>query len=62
MSLGQKIRDIYEFISYQIPEGSADELTKFNLDDFEYIFDDLSLAQLMIQEESNSCFYNLDTV
>ena len=63
VSLGQKIRDIYDYILDNCEENDDTSLlTNFNLEDFEYTFDDLSLAQLIIQEESNSNFYNLDIV
>ena len=62
VSLGQKIRCLYDFILHNAEDVDINTLTKFNLEEFEYIFDDLSLAQLMMQDESNSDFYNLDTV
>ena len=65
VSLGQKIRNLYEFIvanSEAIEEMDTDQLTKFNLEPFRYTFDHLSLAQMMHQEEANPNFYNLETV
>ena len=65
VTLGQKIRNIYEFIvenSEDFEKMDAKELTEVNLEEFEYFFDDLSLAQLMIQDDSNPNFYNIETV
>ena len=48
--------------SEDIEKMDAKELTEVNLEEFEYFFDDLSLAQLMIQDDSNPNFYNIETV
>lgn len=65
VTLGQKIRNLYEFIleNSEDPEKmDAIELTEVNLEEFEFTFDDLTLAQLMIQDDSNPNFYNIETV
>ena len=64
VSLGEKIRSIYEFInenSEGIENDDTDQLTKFDFKGFEYTFDDLTLAQMMHQEDCNREFYDQDT-
>lgn len=39
----------------------VDQLTKCKMEDFDYVFDDLVLAQMMYQEERNREFYDLET-
>ena len=61
VSLGQKIRDIYDFILDNCEDNDTSQLTNFNLEEFEYTFDDLTLAQMMHQEDCNRDFYDRDT-
>lgn len=75
MSLGEKIRQIYATILEDNPmkrdkdkniERDKDKdiefLTQASLKDFEYKFDDLKLAQLMMEGDKNREFYDLATV
>ena len=66
VSLGQKIRNLYQFIIENSEEAmedmNTDKLANSNLETYCYTFDHLSLAQMMHQEEANTQFYNLETV
>ena len=61
VSLGEKIRSLYEFINENSEDNDVEQLTKFDFKGFEYTFDDLTLAQMMHQEDCNRDFYDLDT-
>lgn len=50
MSLGEKIRSIYEFVLEEVggeDDMDVNQLTKCSMEEFDYIFDDLVLAQMM---------------
>ena len=61
VSLGEKIRSLYEFINENSEDNDVEQLTKFDFKGFEYTFDDLTLAQMMLQEDCNRDFYDRDT-
>ena len=37
------------------------QLTKCKMEDFDYVFDELAVAQMMFQDESNRELYDLET-
>ena len=65
VTLGEKIRNIYEFVLER--EGAdlnnldMESMTRCSFDKFDYIFDDLILAQMMDVGEENKDFYELGT-
>lgn len=64
VSLGEKIRHLHEFIlncKMKSETIDIDQLCKCPLNNFEYIFDDLRLAQMMMLGAKNREFYDLET-
>lgn len=63
IQLGEKIRKLNDYIDDQFDDDdqiSENEILNANLDDFKYVLDDLSIAEMMIQSEQNSEFYELE--
>lgn len=63
VQLGEKIKKLNEFIDDQFNQDleiTEDEIINCKLDDFKFILDDLSIAQMMLQSEVNSEFYELE--
>ena len=71
MCLGEKIRHIYQYIKETKKKDDKDcgeyededlsDLVITELKEFDYSFDDLKLAQMMLHMDKNREFYSLDT-